>query len=265
LPVFTQLEIPILIGPPIPYPNFNKEPYVFSPNLHQVTLQKEDFKDYMAALGIKNPVLITNDDASGVAISGIWDADGYATEIVPLDVTNYEPVLSKLRDAGHDALVTIGSGGQPPAFVSRAKKALGWDVPQFLAPSNLVEDYLNLAGDAAEGVRGFLWPAGAGSGYFAEGSEQRKAVEMLEAAVPDVELSLHANIGYYWDHALAIALAIESSGSTDPKVIRDTLETLEFWGANGFNKRTPEDHVGYQRESALRAVVMNGQIVPDEG
>ena len=263
LPVLIDLEIPILMGPPLPYPNFNMEPNVFSPNLHQVApTQLNDFQDYLAALNIENPVVITNDDASGAIITKIWGSIDIPVELVPLGVTNYEPVLVGLRDNGHDAILAIGASGEPPAFIARAAESLGWDVPQFLAPSNLVEDYINLAGDSSEGALGFLWPAGAGSCYYEAGSEQAKAVEVIESVVTDVDLALHANIGYYWDHALAVALAVETSGSIVPADVRAVLENQEFWGVNGFNKRTPTDHVGYQRESSIQAIVLDGKIVP---
>src|SRR5690606_25921254 len=100
LPVLVQNELPTLLGPPLPYPNFNQEPYIFSPNLHQVSTQADDFIDFLDAMGLQNPIVITNDDASGTAIQALWDGKGYPVEVVPLDVTNYEPVLSELRDAG---------------------------------------------------------------------------------------------------------------------------------------------------------------------
>jgi ABC-type branched-subunit amino acid transport system substrate-binding protein len=195
VPAFAELKavaLPVLVGAPVPYPNFNREPFFFSPNLPQEPTQLEDLVAYIAGLGLPNPALLTTGDERGRARAQLWQARG----------------------------------------------------------------------GAAEGTRGFLWPVGAGSAHFPRHSEQAKALRTIEHAIPDVDLSRHPLIGHIWDNALALALAIQRAGSTDAEAVRDALENLGHWGVNGFNRRTPQDHVGYQRRSAIRAVVRDGSIVP---
>lgn len=265
VPAFAELEavaLPVLVGPPVPYPNFNQEPYFFSPNLPQEPMQLDDLLAYVADLGLPHPVLLTTDDERGHSRAQLWRARGGAAELAPAGTADYLPVLSRLREAGYDSLTTILPGGHQAALVALARAALGWNVDHFLDLAAFGDEYLTEAAGAAEGTRGFLWPAGAGSAYFPRHSGQAKAVRAIEHAMPDVDLSRHPLVGHIWDQALALALAIQRAGSTEAEAVRRALENLGHWGVNGFNRRTPQDHVGYQRQSAIRAVVRDGSIVP---
>lgn len=264
LPRLLETELPVIFIPPIPYPNFNKEPYIFSPNIPQVQQQIQDFIAYADALGAQKPVVLTTDDVVGDSVAATAESFELEFRQVPTDVTNYEPILSELRDQGYDALITSASSGAPPAFIAQARTSLGWDVPQFLSPSNLTADYVELAGDAAEGSRGFVWPIGLGSDYFTDDPEQAAAVAMIEECMPGENYALNPPLGFYWDNALSIALGIDAAGSADPDAIRDALETLEFKGAFGHNQRTAEDHVGYQQDNAVFGILEGGQVVPAE-
>lgn len=207
-------------------------------------------------------MLLTTDDERGHSRARLWRARGGAAELVPPAPTDYQPVLSRLREAGYGSVTTILQGRRQAAMVARARALLGWNVDHFLDIAAFGDDYLTEAAGAAEDTRGFLWPVGAGSAYFPRHSEQAKAVRAIEHAMPDIEFCRHPLIGHIWDHALASALAIQQARSTKPEPIRDALENLEHWGVNGFNKRTPQDHVGYRRQSAIRAVVRHGAVVP---
>lgn len=271
LPVLLEADRPVIVNTPVPYPGYNEEPFVFSPNLTPLVMQKARFVDYFEAVGVTNPIIITGDDATGDAVQQLYTADDLTVSRVPLAVNDYEPQLAALQEDGHDAVAYIGSGGQPPAHIARGMDALGWDVPLFLAPSNLTADFLNVAGEAAEGARGFIWPAGAGPEQFADNPEQGDAVQALHDAIADdIDLAMRPNIGYIWDNYLSLYNAIETAQSTDADALREVLESQDFWGANGRVIRKPvgqpdADHAGVQYESAQFAIVQDGQLVPFEG
>jgi ABC-type branched-subunit amino acid transport system substrate-binding protein len=256
-----ETQLPIIHIPPIPYPGYNTEPYLFGPNIPQVSTQLLDMKAYGETLGLTNMTVLTTDGAQGDAIKAISEAVGLVAQQVPIEVTNYQPILAELRDDGIDGLITLAPSGAPPAFISLGKAEIGWEVEQFMSPANLTEDYLELAGDAAEGGRGFVWPVGLGSAFFADNPEQAAAVAEVEKCLPGENFALNPTLGFYWDNALAFALAIDEVGS-DPDAIRDQLENQEFYGAFGFNQRTPTDHDGYKVDNALFAILENGNTVP---
>jgi ABC-type branched-subunit amino acid transport system substrate-binding protein len=266
-PVLKESGLPIIVNTPVPYPGYNTEPLVFSPNLTPIPMQQQDFVDYFDALGVTNPVFVTGDDATGDAVQGLYESRGLIVARVPLAVTDFEPQLAQLRDAGHDGVAYVGSGGQPPAFVARGLDALGWDVPLLLAPSNLTADFLNVAGPAGESARGFIWPAGAGVDMFADNADQQMAVEEVRAAVPaEYDLAIRPNIAYNWDNHASLYNAIIQAQSVDPDELGAVLESQNFWGANGQVIRIPvgqegADHAGVQVESAMRAVVRDGKVI----
>jgi branched-chain amino acid transport system substrate-binding protein len=179
-----------------------------------------------------------------------------------LAVTNYEPTLAQLKSKGYDAVAFIGSGGEPPGYVARGLKAIGWNAPLFLAPSNLTTTFMNLAGPAAEGARGFIWPAGAGPDKFKDNAGQLAAVEEIRKAVPaDVDIALRPNVAYLWDNARSLFLAMEQAKSTDADAVQKVLDTQEYYGANGLVKRSSTDHAGVQMSSAIQAVIKSGKLV----
>lgn len=263
IPILQPAKIPVLVGTPNPYANYNKEPYIFSPNLSPLTMQQQMFIGYFNAMGLKKPIVITGDDATGDVVQKLYVDNKIPVQRVPLAVTNYEPTLANLKSQGYDAVAFIGSGGEPPGHVARGLKAIGWNVPLFLAPSNLTTTFLNLAGDAAEGARGFIWPAGAGPDLFKDNADQKAAVEEIRKAVPaNVDIALRPNISYLWDNARSLFLAIEKAKSTDPAALQAVLDTQQFYGANGLVKRSSTDHAGVQLESGKHGVVKAGKLVP---
>jgi branched-chain amino acid transport system substrate-binding protein len=261
-PVFQPAKIPVLVGTPNPYTNYNKEPYIFSPNLTPLQMQRDLFIKYFETLGLKKAVVLTGDDATGDVVQTVWSASKVDVTRVPLAVTNYEPTLAQLKSKGYDAVAFIGSGGEPPGHVARGLKALGWNAPLFLAPSNLTTTFMNLAGPAAEGARGFIWPAGAGPEKFKDNAKQLEPVQEIRGAVAaDVDIALRPNVAYLWDNARSLYLAIEEAKSVDPAAIQKVLDTQEYYGANGLVKRSSTDHAGVQMASAIQAVVKNGKLV----
>ena len=262
-PRLLETKLPVVFIPPIPYPNFNKEPFIFSPNIPLVSNQLADFIEYSKLLGVKNLALLTTADAQGDAISKAGEALGLTAKQVPIDVTDFQPILTELKNDGVDGLVTSAPSGAPPAFVAISRQAMGWDVPQFLSPSNLTADFLKLAGDAGDGVRGFVWPVGIGSKAFETSNpEQAATIAEIEKCLPGEDYALNPTLGFYWDNALSIALAIDEAGSTEPEAIRSALENLTFYGAFGKNVRTPTDHGGYGTTNATFAILKDGKVIP---
>ncbi|HZQ26585.1 MAG TPA: ABC transporter substrate-binding protein, partial [Acidimicrobiales bacterium] len=114
IPILQPAKIPVLVGTPNPYANYNKEPYIFSPNLSPLAMQMQMFMNYFTTLGLKKPIVITGDDATGDVVQKLYTDNKVPVQRVPLAVTNYEPTLANLKSQGYDAVAFIGSGGEPP-------------------------------------------------------------------------------------------------------------------------------------------------------
>lgn len=264
-PILKEATKPVMIITPVPYPNYNQEPYLFGPNLHPIPVQADDFVQYADALGLENMVVITNDDATGAALTPVYEGLGLKVETVPLSVTDYTPVLTGMRSDGVDALLMVAGSGEAAGHMLRGKQEIGWDVETFLPASQFNATFMELGGDAVIGVRGFIQTAAIDPEDLASAEEQevaRTVQAAVDAATPGAKVYLHSNLPYSWDHAYSLLLAMQEAGSTDGAVLRDILETQTFNGAGGTVARSATDHVGWQRESARRAIINeNKEIV----
>ncbi|MFC5155565.1 ABC transporter substrate-binding protein [Streptomyces amakusaensis] len=70
--------------------------------------------------------------------------------VVPASLGSYDSVIGEMLDAGIDAYLHAG-GAATAAKAARALKAAGFDGPLLAGPRVLSEEFLRLAGDAADG------------------------------------------------------------------------------------------------------------------
>lgn len=67
---------------------------------------------------------------------------------------------------------------------------------------------------------------------------------------------------YYYDAVESLYVALEAARSVQPDALQVVLETQDVRGVQGRIMRSNTDHSGYQPESAVRAVVADGALVP---
>ena len=145
---------------------------------------------------------------------------------------------------GVQAVLNFGFG-QGPAIVTRNYKQLGLELPFYQSHGVASEKYIELAGDAAEGVR---LPAGALLvASKLDDDDPQKDVAL--AYKQEYESTFNESISQFGGHAydgLMIAVnAIEAAGSTDRAAIRDEIEATEgFVGVGGVFNMSPDDHMG---------------------
>ena len=145
---------------------------------------------------------------------------------------------------GVQAVLNFGFG-QGPAIVTRNYKQLGLELPFYQSHGVASEKYIELAGDAAEGVR---LPAGALLvASKLDDDDPQKDVAL--AYKQEYESTFNESISQFGGHAydgLMIAVnAIEAAGSTDRAAIRDEIEATDgFVGVGGVFNMSPDDHMG---------------------
>lgn len=226
----------------------------------------------MKRQGITKVALITGD--GGFDKSGREEclklAPEYGIEIVADESygnkdTDMTAQLTKIRDSGAQAILNFGFG-TGPAIVTKNVRQLGIGLPLYQSHGVASKKYIELAGDAAEGVRlpaaALLVPEKLG-----DGDPQKPALlaykQKYEAAHGDV-----STFGGHAYDALFIAVeAIQRAGTTDKAKVRDEIEkTQGFPGTAGIFNMSPTDHMGLGLDAFKMLEIRNGAwVIVDDG
>lgn len=177
-------------------------------------------------------------------------ADDYGIKIVADETygakdTDMTPQLTKIKNAeGVEAVLNFGFG-QGPAIVTKNYKQLGIEVPLYQSHGVASKKYIELAGDAAEGVR---LPGSAllVAEILPEDDAQKPVVLAYREAYEGKTGSAVSTFGGHAYDGLMIAVkAMETAGSTDKEAVRKAIEeTQGFVGTGGVVNMSAEDHLG---------------------
>lgn len=219
----------------------------------------------MQARGLSKIGMISGTGGFGKSMRGqcVGLAGDYGIEIVadetygPKDA-DMTPQLTKIGNAeGLQAVLNPGFG-QGPAIVTRNFRQLNIKVPLYQSHGVASKSYIELAGDAAEGVR---LPASAL--LVADklpGDDPQKPVvvgyrDAYEAATGNPVSTFG---GHAYDAFHMLVGAIERAGSTDPAAIRAEIEkTSGFMGTAGEVNMSADDHLGLDL-TAFRMLEIKG-------
>ena len=225
--------------------------YVFkTPHTDRMACQKI-FED-MKASGYTKIGMISGTGGFGKSmreqcldVVGDYGIEVIADETYGPSDADMTPQLTKIKNTdGVQAVVNPGFG-QGPAIVTRNYRQLGIDVPLYQSHGVASKSFIELAGDAANGVR---LPAAAllVADKLDDSDPQKKVVVDYKAMYEEKtgeDVSTFG--GHAYDGLMILVDAIEKAGSTDPNAIRDAIEaTTGFIGTGGEVNMTPEDHLG---------------------
>lgn len=167
--------------------------------------------------------------------------------------------LTNIRNTdGVDAILNFGFG-QGPAIVTKNYAALDINLPFYQSHGVASDAFLDLAGDAAEGLRlpasPILIP-----NSLPDGDPQREVVQSYAQEYRDhwgTRVSTFG--GYAYDGLMLAVQAIEAAGTTDKAAVRDELENiLGYVGMTGIFNMAPDDHNGLTPESFRILEVKDG-------
>ncbi|MDF3838503.1 substrate-binding protein [Cupriavidus basilensis] len=183
--------------------------------------------------GTKNFFLVGNDYAFGRGMleftrKYIQQQGGKVVgeEYLPIDGADWTPILSKIRGAGADALISATAGGAPNVSLAKQLKGAGMTLPY--ANLAIDEGTARTMGDVATGI--YL------SASYLTGidtPENRKFMDALskkfgnQMKTPN-ELSEPQYEAFYLYKA-----AVEKAGSTDPVKVVAALSQVSFNGPRG--------------------------------
>ncbi|MCB1758787.1 MAG: ABC transporter substrate-binding protein [Gammaproteobacteria bacterium] len=171
--------------------------------------------------------------------------------------TDMTAQLTKIRDTDAQAILNFGFGSGP-AIVTKNVRQLGIELPLYQSHGVASKKYIELAGDAAEGVR--LPAAALLVADQLPDSDPQKAV--LLAYKSKFEAA-HGPVSTFGGHAydgLFIALeAIDRANSLDKEKVRDEIEkTNGFIGTAGIFNMSPSDHLGLGIDAFKMLEIRNG-------
>ena len=208
-------------------------------------------------------------ETSGFGQSGKKETEGvaakYGITLVanetygPKD-TDISPQLTKIKNtAGVQAVFVFGLG-QGPAIVTKNYKQLGITLPLYQSHGVASDEFLKLAGPAAEGVR-LPSPAQLIPGKLAANDPQKPVVEAYEMAYKTrYKQDVSTFGGYAYDGLMIAVDAIKRAGGTDKAKVRDAIEaTKGYVGSSGNVTMSPTDHMGLDLTSFRMLEIKGGE------
>jgi branched-chain amino acid transport system substrate-binding protein len=170
--------------------------------------------------------------------------------------TDMTAQLTKIRSSPAQALICWGTN-PGPAVIAKNVKQLGIKLPLFMSHGVSSKKFIELAGDAAEGI---ILPSGRVivSDVLSSSDKQKKN---LIAFVKDYQNHYKSEGdhfgGHAWDAVMLLKGAIERGGDT-PSAIRDALEkTVNFAGIGGIFNYSAADHAGLNKDAFVLVEIKN--------
>ena len=204
----------------------------------------------MKKRGITKVALISGDggfDKSGRAQS-LALAPEYGIEIVADESysnkdTDMSTQLTKIRATDAQAILNFGFG-TGPAIVTKNVRQLGIELPLYQSHGVASKKYIDLAGEAAEGVR---LPAAAllVADKLADDDPQKPVLLAYKSKFEAAHGPVSTFGGHAYDGLMVAVEAVERAKSADKVKVRDEIEkTHGFVGTGGIFNMSPEDHLG---------------------
>jgi len=170
--------------------------------------------------------------------------------------TDMTAQLTKIRGSQAQAIICWGTN-PGPAVIAKNVKQLGIKLPLFMSHGVSSKKFIELAGDAAEGI---ILPSGRVivSDVLPSGDKQKKSLLVF---VKDYQNHYKAEGdhfgGHAWDAVMLLKSAIERGGET-PAQIRDQLEkTVNFAGIGGIFNYSATDHAGLNKDAFVLVEIKN--------
>jgi len=171
--------------------------------------------------------------------------DVVADETYGAGDTDMTAQLTKIKNAAGMQAVLNAGFGQGPAIVTKNYKQLGIKQPLYQSHGVASKQFIQLAGEAAEGVR---LPAAAllVAETLPDSDPQKKVVvDYKRAYEARFKQDVSTFGGHAYDGLMLAVQAMQKAGSTDKAKVRDALEAIRgYMGTAGVVNMSPQDHMG---------------------
>jgi len=174
--------------------------------------------------------------------------------------TDMTAQLTRIRNTpGVEAVFNFGFG-QSPAIVTRNYAQLGIGLPFYQSHGVASDRFLDLLGDAGEGLRLPASPLLVPDSL--PNSDPQKAVVTSYKKLYEERWNMQVSTfgGYAHDGLMLAVEAIERAGSTDREAVRKALESIQgYVGVTGVFNMSSKDHNGLGADSFRVLEVKNGK------
>lgn len=233
---------------------------------HTDRMAAEKVFEDMKKRGISKVALLA--ETSGFGQSGKKETEGvaakYGITLVASETygpkdTDMSPQLTKIKNAPGVQAVFIFGLGQGPAIATKNVKQLGISLPLYHAHGVASEEFLKLAGPAAEGVR--LPAAALLVADKLDNKDPQKPVvtEYARAFQARWKTDVSSFGGHAYDGLMLTVDAIKRANSVDKAKVRDALEaTKGYVGTSGKVTMSASDHMGLDLSAFRMLEVKSG-------
>lgn len=218
-------------------------------------------------LKVKKIAVLYDENAfgsSGLAqiekIKGTYGIEVIAKESYKTDETDLTAQLTKLRGSDPEALVVWGTN-PGPAIAAKNLKQLGWSLPYLGSHGIANAEFIELAGEAAEGV---VFPST--KILFPESITNPEQKKVIDGFISDYTEEFGEAPNHFashgWDALMLLVTAIEESKSTEAEDIQAALNKItNFAGADGIFTYTPTNHDGLSVDDLIMVKIEGGKWV----
>ncbi|MBP6304393.1 MAG: ABC transporter substrate-binding protein [Giesbergeria sp.] len=173
--------------------------------------------------------------------------------------TDMSPQLTKIKNTPGVQAVFIFGLGQGPAIATKNYKQLGINLPLYHAHGVGSEEFIKLAGPAADGVR---LPAAAllVADKLPDNDVQKPvSVAYTKAYTAKWNSDISTFGGHAYDGLMIAVEAIKRAGGTDKAKVRDAIEaTKGYVGTGGVVNMSATDHMGLDLSAFRMLEIKNG-------
>lgn len=266
VPLVTKAEVPFisLAGAVVVIEPVKK--WVFkTPHTDRMAAEKV-FED-MKKRGLTKVALLS--ETSGFGQSGKKETEAvaakYGITLVanetygPKD-TDMSPQLTKIKNSAGVQAVFVFGLGQGPAIVTKNYKQLGISLPLYQSHGVASDEFLKLAGPAADGVR--LPAAAQLVPDLLPANDPQKAIVQSYDKAYKLRYKEEASTfgGYAYDALMLTVDAMKRANSTDKAKVRDALEaTKGYVATSGSFNLSATDHMGLNLSAFRMLEVKGGQ------
>lgn len=207
-------------------------------------------------------------ETSGFGQSGKKETEGvsakYGITLVASETygpkdTDMSPQLTKIKNTPGVQAVFIFGLGQGPAIATKNYKQLSINLPLYHAHGVASEEFIKLAGAAADGVR---LPAAAllvANKLAANDPQKAVATAYSKAFTEKWKSDVSTFGGHAYDGLMLAVNAIKRAGGTDKAKVRDAIEaTKGYVGTGGVVTMSASDHMGLDLSSFRMLEIKNG-------
>ncbi|MCM2357259.1 MAG: ABC transporter substrate-binding protein [Geobacteraceae bacterium] len=170
--------------------------------------------------------------------------------------TDMTAQLTKIRGSQAQAVICWGTN-PGPAVIAKNARQLGLKLPLFMSHGVSSRKFIDLAGDAAEGI---ILPSG--KVLVADLLPKKdKQKQSLMAFVKDYQGHFKAEGdhfgGHAWDATMLLRQAIERGGDAPAAIAAELEKTRNFAGIGGTFSFSPRDHAGLTKDAFVLVEIKN--------